>query len=119
MKNEVIRPGTELSLPVPSGTKSGEPVKVGGFVGVAATDRGAGGNLSTHATVLLDGRVFEFDVDGAITSVGTPIYITAARGLQTSSTSADLFGHTVCAADGSFTTKATGVGRALVKPLTV
>lgn len=120
MKNEAFRPGGELSLPVPSGTKSGEPVVVGALVGVAATDRGAGGNIATHASVLIDGRVYQLDVDGAIANAGTPIYITTTRTLTiTSGGSNVLFGHSVPAADGSFTTKSTGVGPALVKPLTV
>lgn len=119
MKNEAYRPGGQLSLPVPSGTTSGDPVKVGGFCGVAATDRGAGGNIATHASVLIDGRVYEFDVDGAISSVGTPIYITSDRDLTVTATDNSLFGHSVCHADGSMSTKSTGVGKALVKPLTV
>ncbi len=119
MKNEAIRPGTELSLPVPSGTKSGEPVKIGGLVGVAATDRGAGGNSATNASVLLDGRVYELDVDGAITGVGTPINITSTRTLTVTSSGNDLFGHSVSYPDGKYATKSSGVGKALVKPLTV
>ena len=119
MKNEVIRPGTELSLPVPSGTKSGEPVKLGGLCGVAATDRGAGGNAAGHASVLLDGRVYAIDVDGAIANVGTPIYITSTRTLTVTSSGNELWGHSVCHADGSYATKSSGVGKALVKPLTV
>lgn len=119
MKNEIIRPGTELSLPVPAGTVSGDPVKVGSLVGVAATDRGKGGNIATHATVLLDGRVYAFDVDGAIAGVGTPIYIESDGDLTTTATSNTLFGHSVCHADGSYATKSAGVGKALVKPLTV
>lgn len=119
MKNEAITPGTELSLPVPAGTLSGEPVVVGGLVGVAATDRGKGGNIATHATVLLDGRVYEFNVDGAISGAGTAIYVTSTRTLTTTATGNTLFGHSVCHADGTFATKSTGVGKALVKPLTV
>lgn len=119
MKNEYLRPGTELSVPVPSGTKSGEPVLVGAMPGVAATDRGAGGNIAGHATVLFDGRVYEFDVDGAIAGVGTAIYITSARALTTTATSNTLYGYSVCKADGSLATKSSGVGKALVKPLTV
>lgn len=125
MKNEAFRPGGELSLPVPSGTKSGEPVKIGGICGVAATDRSTtaapvGGNINGHASVLIDGRVYQIDVDGAITGAGQPIYIVvASRTLTVTSSGNELWGHSVCAADGSFTTKSTGVGPALVKPLTV
>lgn len=120
MKNEAFRPGGELSLPVPSGTKSGEAVKVGAFCGVAATDRGVGGNIATHASVLIDGRVYEMPVDGAITGVGQAIYIiTASRALTVTSTANELWGYSACAADGSYATKSTGVGPALVKPLTV
>lgn len=116
MKNEAVVPASELSLPVPVGTVSGDPVKVGSLVGVCATDRGAGGNLATHASVLMDDRAYVLDVDGAITGVGQPIYIiTADNTLTVTATSNTLFGHTVCKADGTFTTKATGVGPALVK----
>lgn len=119
MKNEAFRPGGELSLPVISGTKSGDPVKVGGFCGVAATDRGAGGNIAAHASVLIDGRVYTMDVNGAITAVGQEIYITPTQTLSTSATNNALWGYSAVAADGSFATKSTGVGPALVKPLTV
>ncbi|EFQ82710.1 hypothetical protein HMPREF0063_11919 [Aeromicrobium marinum DSM 15272] len=121
MKNLAFRPGNELSLPVPSGTVSGEPVKVGAFCGVAATSRGEGvGNIATHASVDITGAVFQIDVDGAITGVGQPIYIiTATRALTVTATDNELWGHSACAADGSFTTKSSGVGPALVKPLTV
>lgn len=116
MKNEHFRPASELSLPVPSGTKSGDPVKVGALVGVAATDRGAGGNIATHATVLMDDRAYMLDVDGAITGVGQPIYIVAADNtLTVTATANTLFGHSVPKADGTFATKATGVGPAIVK----
>lgn len=119
MKNKVYRPGNDLSLPVPSGTKSGEPVKVGGFVGVASTNRGEGGNIASHASVDISGDVFELPVDGAIPSVGTPIYITSARALTVTASGNDLFGHSACLANGSRATKASGVGPALVKPLKV
>lgn len=120
MKNVAFRPGNEISLPVPAGTKGGEPVKVGGFCGVAANDRGTGGNLAAHASVDISGLVYELNVDGAIPAVGTPIYIiTASRTLTVTSSGNELWGHSVCAADGSYATKSSGVGKALVKPLTV
>lgn len=116
MKNEAFVPASELSLPVPEGVLSGEPVVVGALVGVAATDRGAGGNIATHASVLMDDRAFELDVDGAIAGVGTAIYIvTADRSLTTTEGTNTLFGYSVCNADGTLATKAAGVGPAIVK----
>jgi len=116
MKNEEFRPASELSLPVPVGTVSGDPVKVGSLVGVAATDRGAGGNIATHATVLMDDRAYLLDVDGAITGVGQPIYIiTADNSLTVTVGSNTLYGFSVCRADGSLATKSAGVGPAIVK----
>lgn len=124
MRNEAIRPGNELSLPVPEGTVSGDPVKVGGLVGVAATSRGEGGNIATHASVLIDGRVYTFTVDGEISGVGQQVYLTPRNGdtapvLSTSGDAANLFGHTVSHADGTYATKPAAAGPALVKPLTV
>ncbi len=120
-KNLVYRPGTALSLPVPVGTLSGEPVKVGGFCGVAVAARGKGvGSLPTHSPVDLSGCVWEIPVDGAITGAGQPIYIvTATRALTVTSAGNELWGHSAPAADGTFTTKAAGVAPAYVKPLTV
>ena len=37
--NEVFRPDKHRSLPVPAGTKSGDPLRVGVINGVAVTDR--------------------------------------------------------------------------------
>lgn len=119
MKNEYMRPSSELSLPVPDGTKAGDPVKVGGFVGVAATDRGAGGNIAAHASVVMDDRAYLLDVDGAIAGVGTQIFITAGNTLTATAAGNTLFGHSICKADGSFATKAAGVGPAIVKLIKV
>lgn len=116
MKNEAYVPASELSLPVPAGTLKGSPVKIGGLVGVTATARGEGGNLPTHATVLMDDRAYVLSVDGAITGPGQPIYIVAAdNSLTTTVGSNTLFGHSVSTPDNKYATKATGVGPALVK----
>lgn len=116
MKNEYFRPASELSLPVPVDTVAGDPVKVGSLVGVCATDRGAGGNIAGNATVLMDDRAYLLDVDGAIAGAGTPIYIVAAdNSLTVTATANTLFGHSVPKADGTFATKAVGVGPAIVK----
>ncbi|WP_159622679.1 DUF2190 family protein [Ruania rhizosphaerae] len=71
--NEVYRHADHLSLPVIAGTLPGDPVIVGSLKGVAQTKRGEGGNASTHASVWLDGA-HDFEVDGAIAAVGTPVY---------------------------------------------
>ncbi|MCL8026319.1 capsid cement protein [Nocardioides bruguierae] len=111
-----------LSLPVPAETRSGDPVIVGGIVGVAETDRtevvsgvtyGAPGNPDGYASVNVDGT-FEVSVADAVTAAGTAIYIPSAGGaLTTTATDNVLFGHTVPvflrgAATGA--TKASGTG---------
>lgn len=70
--NEVYRDADHLSLPVPTGTKSGDPVAVGSLMGVAQTDRRADGT----ASVWLKGA-YELTVDGEVTAVGTPVHIVA------------------------------------------
>jgi hypothetical protein len=80
MKNEYMRPATELSLPVVAQTKSGDPVRVGAFNGVAATDVGAGGNATGNASVVTDARSYEYEVGGAIAGPGTAVFLTARSG---------------------------------------
>lgn len=71
------------SLPVASGTESGDPVIVGSLVGVALTDRSADGNADGNATVALDGA-FTVNVTTTTTrSVGQPVYIITATGVIT------------------------------------
>ena len=92
-KNQVLPTGLELALPVPEGTKSGEPVIVGSLVGVAITDRGAIGNLPGEATVWRH-RSWELPVDGEVTEPGTPVYIIrATRKLTTTAEGNVLFGY--------------------------
>lgn len=64
--NEVFPPTGTLSLPVPDGTESGDPVLVFDLIpGVALTDEGAGGNADDHATVAIaPSWVFEIAVKG-------------------------------------------------------
>lgn len=87
------------SLPVPTGTKSGDPVKVGGFIGVCETDRNEGtapdpsGNPTGYASVAPDG-CYSLKVPEVVTTVGTPVYITGANALTTTVGSNTLFGHT-------------------------
>lgn len=118
--NEIFRDADYLSLPVPAGTKSGAPVRVGGLNGVCQTNRNEGtaptdtqgpdntGNPVGNATVWLKGG-WEFQTSFAVATVGLPIYITPAGALAaTDGTGANfLFGH-------ALTTKAAAAG-----PLTV
>lgn len=94
-----------MSLPVPSGVKSGDPVLVGTIVGVAETDRaattngvrtGGVGNPDGYASVAVDGT-YSLPCADAVAAAGTAIYITSANPavLTTTATSNVLFGHTV------------------------
>lgn len=88
-KNMSLPKALHIELPVPAYVKSGSPVAVGAFRGVAQTDRDENGN----ATVWMDGSTVQ-TVTGAVASVGLPIYVKAADGtLSTTATDALLFGH--------------------------
>lgn len=105
--NETFRDADHLSLPVPSGVKSGDPVAVGAIVGVAQTHRGGGGNATDHATVWTKGA-FDLPVTGAVENVGAPVYI--ADGALTATAPATdpvIFGYALAtqAADGTITVK--------------
>lgn len=85
------------SLPVTADTKSDSPVVVGGIVGVALTDEGAGGNADGNATVGLGG-VASLPVGTTTTvAVGGAIYITSAYALTPTATSNTLFGYALTA----------------------
>lgn len=88
--NEKFRYGDHVSLPVPTGTKSGSPVLVGSLPGVAQTNEGEGGNAAGYATVWLHG-VFDLTVTDAVTAVGTPINIT--DGTLAAAAGGTLFGY--------------------------
>ena len=103
-RNEVFKNADQLSLPVPAGTVSGGPVKVGDLIGVAQTDRGDGGNDAGNATVWLYGS-YRIPVEGALASVGTPVYITSTNTLTATASGNTLFGHAL-EAKGAGTTPA-------------
>jgi hypothetical protein len=93
-----------LSLPVPALTRSGDPVIVGGIIGVCETDRtelvddvqyGGVGNPDGYASVAPDGT-YSLKVPEAVTAAGTKIYIDPTdNSLSTTATDNVLFGHTV------------------------
>ena len=79
-KNELLNPGRRITIAVPAGVVSGDPVVVGELVGVAQIDRQSDGNT----TIDTEG-VYELTVTGAIT-LGAPVYAVVASGLVTSLT---------------------------------
>lgn len=100
--NEVFGDGNNLSLPVPNGTASGAPVRVGaaatGLNGVTQTKTGSagepdGGNATGYASVVLKG-VHKLAISTTTTmAVLDPVYITSGNVLTPSSSGNQLFGH--------------------------
>lgn len=124
--NEIFRDADYLSLPVASGKKAGDPVRIGGLNGVCETDRAntsvapyngdgtpnaaynyGGGNPDGQASVWLKGA-HRFTVAFAIANVGDPVYILAdGSALTATAAGNNLYGY-------ALTTKAAPSG-----PLTV
>ncbi|MDN4611946.1 DUF2190 family protein [Arthrobacter burdickii] len=104
-KNQRYTNALHISVPVPAGVKSGEPVKVGQICGVAQIDRETDGK----ATLWLDGS-YDLQVTGAVANVGDPVYIKADRTLTATATGNYLFGT-------ALGTKGTGTGPLEVAPI--
>lgn len=114
-KNIVYKPGDHLSVPVPAGTKSGDPVRVGGLNGVAITDRAnagvspvnadgtvntafnaGGGNPNGHASVWFEGVANLPVTTASAPAFGAPVYYDdAAKKLTTTAGSLAVWGHVV------------------------
>lgn len=128
---EIFRDADHISAPVPSGTVSGSPVRLGGLTGlngVTQTDRAntsvapfnpdgtkntaynfGGGNMDGNATVSLKGG-HEFTVDFEVAALFAPVYIVVATNALTATSNSGanpLYGH-------ALSTKAAAAG-----PLTV
>lgn len=115
-KNQVFEYVDILSLPVPEGTKSGDVVVVGEFIGVAETDRSVrsdtgadawdetygGGNAEGHASVRVRGGAYRLDVTGAV-NIGDPVYLNAAGDALSATGTGRRFGIAI-------TTKGAGTG---------
>ena len=126
-RNVVWKDADYLSLPVPTGTLSGAPVRVGELNGIAQTNEGsvdvakanalapnystgngASSNNPGWASVALKGAA-RLAVDGAVTAVGQPIYWNEDEdGLTEDDTSGLVFGH-------ALGTKAAGAGEIIVR----
>lgn len=128
-KNITYKPGDHLPAPVPSGTKSGAPLRLGGLNAIAITDRAktdvsavnadgspntsynaAGGNTNGNASVWFEGAATVKVTSGAAPTFGQPVYfVTADSTLTTTATGNSLWGHAVDTApvnngDGTFQT---------------
>lgn len=92
-KNEVYRLGQYFPLPVPEGTESGDPIRIGVLNGIAATGRGVEGNYPTHAS-FDNGGAWLVPVDIVTNPIapGAAIYITGANVLTNVATGNKLYG---------------------------
>lgn len=87
--NEIFKVGKSISLPVPTGTKSGDPVRVGVLNGVAIVDEGSGFNAGGYTSVdMFGGHLFEL----AGAQVGDAVYITSAGELTKTASGNKLWG---------------------------
>jgi hypothetical protein len=121
--NEVFKEGANISLPVPDGTTSGQPLRIGILNAVAQTDEGGAtivvngitqttggvGNADNFASLKLTGA-WDLPVTGAVASVGQAIYIKSDNTLTATATGNFLFG-------AALRTKGTGTADLLVKVL--
>lgn len=111
-RNEVFKNADYLTLPVPTGRKSGEAVRVGGLNGVLQTNEGSldnpsgdynrapSSNEDGYASVALKGA-FNLPVSTTTTlSVGDPVYIITATNVLTTTDNSGanpVFGHALSA----------------------
>lgn len=89
--NEILKHSQNRSLPVPVGTKSGDPVRVGIINGVAQTNEADGQNAAGYASIKSHGA-WKVPVTGAVAEIGDPIYITSANVLTATETGNALWG---------------------------
>ncbi len=99
-----------LSLPVPTGTGEGIPLRVGALNVVTITGEAAGGNLSGFATCALDGSTI-ISVAGAALTVAAAVYIDGSNNLTATASGNTLFGVALTAkANGANDTEVMIVG---------
>ena len=120
-KNRVLAtPGELIEAPVPTGTKSGEPVLLWGAVpAVAQTDEGGGVGAVAGRASCEAGGVWSLPCADAVNAEGTPLYIVAAtRAITTTSAGNVAFGwsvHVPSPVARSGGTKAAGAGNVNVR----
>jgi predicted RecA/RadA family phage recombinase len=106
-KNRVREKATRLALPVPDGTKSGDPLVIGSLPCVAVVDKGAW--TTTDASVQTDGS-WSFNVIGANSggnaaiAVGDKLYL-QANGTINADSGGKYFGYALGPVNSGATTK--------------
>ena len=115
--NRVTAIDTRFEAPVPTGTKSGDPVLVFTHIpAVAQTDEGAGvGNVAGRASVDTEG-IHAFEVEDAVAAEGTALYLDS--GTLTTTGTGDPFGwsiHMPSPVGRAGGTKAAGAGTVNVR----
>lgn len=112
MLNMIFKVDDYISLPVPNGMKSGDPVAVGDLVGVLITDEGGGvGNFEGYASVALAGGVRVNVAAGTAYAVGDTVYITPGNAITKTSSGNKRFGKVTHEPKAS----TTGAGTIIVK----
>ena len=113
-RNIIYKPGDHISAPVPAGTESGQPLRIGELNAIAVTDRAetdvpalnadgtknatynwGGGNPNGHASIWLEGAA-----EVAVTATDAPtfgkaIYIKSDGTLTDVATDNTLWGHCI------------------------
>jgi predicted RecA/RadA family phage recombinase len=113
-RNITYKPGDHISAPVPAGTKSGQPLRIGGLNAIAVTDRAktdvaalntdgtrnasynwGGGNPNGHASVWLEGAAEVVVAAATAPAFGDAVYIDLAGALTATATGNTLWGHCI------------------------
>lgn len=90
--NQGFKYGESISMKVPSGTKSGDALRLGVINAVAVVDEGTGGNAPGWASVDLFGGHY-YEIAGATEAdVEKPVYITSAGDLTLTASGNKLWG---------------------------
>lgn len=130
-RNITYKPGDHISAPVPAGTKSGQPLRIGGLNAIAVTDRAktdvaalntdgtrnasynwGGGNPNGYASVWLEGAAEVVVTATDAPDFGAAIYIDSVGALTATATNNTLWGHCI---DSNPTDNGDGTFNAIVR----
>ena len=113
-RNITYKPGDHISAPVPAGTKSGQPLRIGELNAIAVTDRAktdvaalntdgtknaaynwGGGNPNGHASVWLEGAAEVVVTAATAPKFGDAVYIGSDGALTATATGNTLWGNCI------------------------